>query len=55
MFILKNAALQYCLIIKLPFKKKKEVQNSPVTRSSYEAELDKMMSHFELLTRKCLK
>ena len=34
---------------------KTEVQNSRVTKSSYETELRKMTSHFELLTRKCLK
>ena len=28
-----------------------EVQNSRVTKSSYETELRKMTSHFELLTR----
>ena len=31
-----------------------EVRNFRVTKSSYEAELHKMTSHFELLTRKCL-
>ena len=31
-----------------------EVQNSRVTNSSYETELRKMTSHFELLARKCL-
>ena len=31
-----------------------EVRNSRVTKSSYETELRKMTSHFELLTRKCL-
>ena len=33
---------------------KVEVRNSWVTKSSYETELCKMTSHFELLTRKCL-
>ena len=33
----------------------KEVQNSLVTKSSYETELDKMTSHLELLTRKYLQ
>ena len=32
----------------------KEVRNSGVTKSSYETELRKMTSHFELLTRKFL-
>ena len=31
--------------------KKVEVRNSRVTKPSYETELRKMMSHFELLTR----
>ena len=31
-----------------------EVRNSRVTKSSYETELHKMTSHFELLTRKFL-
>ena len=32
-----------------------EVRNSQVTKLSYETELRKMTSHFELLTRKCLQ
>ena len=32
-----------------------EVRNFRVTKSNYEIELRKLMSHFELLTRKCLK
>ena len=32
-----------------------EVWNSPVTKSSYETELHKMTSHFQLLTRKFLQ
>ena len=32
-----------------------EVRNSQVTKLSYETELGKMTSHFELLTRKCLE
>ena len=31
-----------------------EVRNSRVTKSSYETELSKTTSHFELLTRKLL-
>ena len=32
-----------------------DVRNSRVTKSSYETELCKMKSHFELLTRKFLE
>ena len=33
----------------------REVRNSRITKSSYEIELRKMMSHFELLTQKFLE
>ena len=33
----------------------KEVRNSRVTKSSYEIEIRKITSHFELLTRKFLQ
>ena len=32
-----------------------EVWNSRVTKSSYDTELRKMTSHFELLTRNCYR
>ena len=42
-------------VLQLPLKRKKtEVLNSRVTKSSYETELPKMRSHFELLTPKYL-